>query len=194
MRARRTLSLAFVGSGAALLVYATGAWAASALARDRARAEWESLVASRAAREARASVQAARGELADGAPIGRIRIDRLGLDEIIVEGTSDAALRAGPGHLRGTPLPGEAGNSVVSAHRDRQFRALAGVRVGDTITTDGWARTTRWVVRERRVVPADARSLVPSAAPTLTLTTCWPIRWFGPAPERLIVHASPIAG
>ena len=28
--------------------------------------------------------------------------------------------------------------------------------------------------------------------PELTLTTCWPIRWLGPAPDRLIVSAKPV--
>jgi len=153
----------------------------------------DSLLAHRAALAARTNVREWRMGVADGAPIARLAIARLGLDEIVVEGAGDVSLLAGPGHLRDTPLPGDAGNAVVSAHRDRQFRVLADLRVGDTITTDTWDRTTTWIVRERRVVPADARSIEPTSAPVLTLTTCWPIRWFGPAPERLIVRAE-VAG
>ena len=36
----------------------------------------------------------------------------------------------GPGHLSGTPLPGEAGNAVVSGHRDTHFAFLRGLREG----------------------------------------------------------------
>jgi sortase A len=44
-----------------------------------------------------------------------------------------------------------------------------------------------------RVVDADAPALIRTADPTLTLTTCWPIRYVGTAPERLIVTAKPVA-
>jgi sortase (surface protein transpeptidase) len=36
--------------------------------------------------------------------------------------------------------------------------------------------------------------LVAAEAPTLTLTTCWPIRYLGPAPDRLIITAEPVIG
>lgn len=127
-----------------------------------------------------------------GAPVARLRIPRLGLDEIVVEGVGDEELNVGPGHLPGSPLPGERGNSVISAHRDRHFHTLGRLVPGDTIVTDIGPKRTTWVVVARRVVEADAPALFNTKQPTLTLTTCWPIRYFGPAPERLIVTARPI--
>jgi sortase A len=51
--------------------------------------------------------------VADGAPVALLKIPSIGLNEIIVEGTSSGMLQAGPGHRRDTVLPGQAGISVV---------------------------------------------------------------------------------
>ena len=49
-----------------------------------------------------------------------------------------------------------------------------------------------WVVTSRRIVPRGARVLHQTPEPTLTLTTCWPIRYIGPAPDRLVFVATPV--
>jgi hypothetical protein len=46
----------------------------------------------------------------------------------------------------------------------------------------------------RRVVSEHAPALFATQTPTLTLTTCWPIRYVGPAPDRLLVIARPVSG
>jgi sortase A len=92
----------------------------------------------------------------------------------------------------GSVLPGERGTSVISAHRDRHFRALAGIAVGDTIATESGGGVVTWRVARIRVVDAEEATLRESGSPTLLLTTCWPIRYFGPAPDRLIVEAVPL--
>ena len=51
--------------------------------------------------------------LPDGAPLGVISIPSLGVNEVIVEGTSSDSLKSGPGHRRDTVLPGQAGISVI---------------------------------------------------------------------------------
>ena len=51
--------------------------------------------------------------LADGAPVARVSIPSIGVDEIVIEGTSADALMSGPGHRRDTVLPGQAGVSVL---------------------------------------------------------------------------------
>ena len=134
-----------------------------------------------------------RVPIADGAPVARLVIPKIGLDEIVLEGVDGEALNAGPGHLPGTALPGERGNAVISAHRDRHFKHFDRIDVGDTITTESAARRNRWVVISTRVVDADAPALFRTTDATLTLTTCWPIRYVGTAPERLIVTAKPVS-
>ena len=176
-----------------LLVSATS-MARGALARDAARARWAELEAQRSVSAGRTATGSERRWAASrGSPVARLSISRIGLDEVVVEGIDDAALRAGPGHMIGSAVPGDSGTSVISAHRDRHFHSLGQVGVGDTIVTDSELGTTTWSVTRLRVVRADDPVLRSTPTPTLVLTTCWPIRYFGPAPERLIVEARPIA-
>jgi len=185
--------LLLIGGGALLL--GTASWAEGAVARARARSLWEEREARRAVALARASVErpTREGAPAIGAPVARLLIPAIGLDEVVVEGVGSRELNAGPGHLPRTPLPGEAGNAAVSAHRDRHFARLGALRVGDVVTTETERRRTQWEVVSTRIVDADEPAIFPSAEPMLTLTTCWPIRWFGPAPQRLVVTAKPTA-
>lgn len=179
-------TVAFAGSR-----YAMGAWE-----QQEARRAWEEA-------EARAVVALARRQavtgitnavmVSPGAPVARLIIPRLGLDEIVLEGVNGSALNAGPGHLPGSAFPGERGNAVISAHRDRHFARLGAIQVGDTIKTESGAHSDAWVVISKRVIHADAPALFRTDDATLTLTTCWPIRYLGTAPERLIVTAKPVS-
>jgi sortase A len=98
-------------------------------------------------------------------------------------------LNAGPGHLPGSATPGDAGNAVISAHRDRHFSTLGELQIGDTVYTETGSDRSTWIVTKRRVVGAGKPALFSSDEPVLTLTTCWPIRYFGTAPDRLILQA-----
>jgi sortase A len=191
---RRAVSLVLVGLGSCLLVGAAVSVARGAIARDAARTRWAELEAQRSARGARALVGQGGWAITLGSPVARLVIPKLDLDEVVVEGVGDAALRAGPGHMTGSAVPGDRGNSVLSAHRDRHFRSLGELGVGDTLVTESDRGTVVWQVARVRVVTADAPVLHGSDSPMLTLTTCWPIRYFGPAPDRLIVEARPVVG
>jgi len=187
---RRRVGLASCIAGAALMLHAGVVYARGALASDRARSEWEAALVRADIARSRASVDGGpRRAFAPGAPIARIMIPGARIDEIVVEGVEDAALMSGPGHLSESVLPGEVGNAVISAHRDRHFRNLGDVHVGDTVITETLDGTLRWVVAERRVRPAGTRVPLKTDAPTLTLSTCWPIRFMGSAPDRLVLVA-----
>jgi sortase A len=184
-----------VAAGAALLLAAAGRYALGAVRADRAKELWE-------ASEARSVVASAwtrasdrgRARLVDGAPVARLLIPRLALDEIVVEGVGERELDAAPGHVPGSALPGKRGNAIISAHRDRHFKRFDELAVGDTIATESDRSRTTWVVVSRRVIDKDAPALFRAPDATLTLTTCWPIRYLGTAPERLIVTAKPVSG
>jgi sortase A len=192
---RKPLGYIFFIVGALLLSFSFGRYVSGALDADRARAAWESAEAKSTLALARSAMRraGAREVIAAGAPVARLVIPRLALDEIVLEGVGDDELNAEPGHMPGTALPGEVGNSVVSAHRDRHFNHLDAISVGDTITTESGALKQTWVVVGKRIVGKNEPALFPAKDPTLTLTTCWPIRYIGPAPERLIVTAKPLA-
>jgi sortase A len=194
MVTRRRAGVLLLAAGAALLLYSGATWTSGALARDRARGEWEAMLARERVRSLRATLDAgAASPTARGAPVARLVIPRIGLDEIVVEGVGDRELNAGPGHLPGSALPGERGNAVLSAHRDRHFSDLDRLTIGDTLFTETIAGRRGWVIAQRRVLNSAAPALFQSEEPELTLTTCWPVRYFGPAPDRLLLVARPLA-
>ncbi len=68
---------------------------------------------------------------ADTHPVARLHVPGRDVDLMVLAGASGRTMAFGPGHLSGTPLPGEAGNAVVSGHRDTHFAFLRELRVGD---------------------------------------------------------------
>lgn len=191
----RLLGYVLFAGGAALFAFAAGNYGLGAWQQQEARRAWNEAEARAIVALARRSVTAdglIPVPIVPGAPVARLLIPRLGLDEIVVEGVDEFALNAGPGHLPGSAFPGEQGNAIISAHRDRHFSGLGAINVGDTVVTEAGPHTTRWVVLSKRVVDADAPALFRTTDATLTLTTCWPIRYFGTAPERLLVVAKPV--
>jgi sortase A len=190
---RRRIGFVFLIAGGVMTTFAGSRYVSGAVAADRARREWDALTAHRAFDAAVAATsQGNTVVVRHGAPVARLRIPKIGLDEIVLEGIDDDAMNGGPGHYPGSPLPGGAGNSIISAHRDRHFRDLGRLAVGDTIVTESGNTATRWVIVKRTVLDKDQPALFPSRSATLTLTTCWPIRYFGTAPDRLILAARPI--
>jgi LPXTG-site transpeptidase (sortase) family protein len=126
-----------------------------------------------------------------GSIVGRIEIPRIGLKTMILEGVSQRTLALAVGHIPGTALPGGAGNVGLAGHRDTFFRSLRGVKAGDTIVLTTLDGSYEYQVKSCEVVtPRDTRVLANSAQPALTLVTCYPFHYLGPAPERFIVHAS----
>src|SRR4051812_9863177 len=63
----------------------------------------------------------------------RLSIPRIALDAVIVEGITYRKLAIAPGHIPGTPAPGDIGNSVISAHRDTFFRHIYELKKGDDV-------------------------------------------------------------
>lgn len=124
------------------------------------------------------------------AVVGRIEIQRLGLKAMILEGVSQRTLALALGHIPGTALPGKKGNVGIAGHRDTFFRSLAGIHQNDAIVVTTREGSYRYRVNSCSVVgPRDTRVLENSKLPSLTLVTCYPFRYLGPAPERFIVHA-----
>jgi sortase A len=130
-----------------------------------------------------------------GTPLGKIEIPRIGLTAMIMEGTDGRTLRRAVGHIRGTPLPGEQGNAAIAGHRDTFFRPLRNVLRDDEITLTTLNGSYRYVVDSTEVVPPeDTQVLDNSDDTTLTLVTCYPFYFVGPAPKRFIVRAHKIPG
>lgn len=126
----------------------------------------------------------------NGDVLGRMDIPKLGVSVAVLEGTNSRILRLGVGHIKGTALPGDPGNSGIAGHRDTFFRALKDVRQNDEIeiqTANGqFHYQVDWV---KVVAPNDTSVLIPSAEAALTLVTCYPFYYVGPSPNRFVVRA-----
>jgi sortase A len=178
-RAQQWLSLFLVGGGLLLLLYVSGQYWQMYAGQKRLALEWQ---------QQNAHSVSVVGD--DGDSLVRLTIAKIGLDAVIVEGTSRKALKLGPGHMEESSLPGHSGNSVIVAHRDTFFRHLDELKEGDAIDLQRRGEVYRFEVIGRHIVePTDLSSLRQVSAPQLTLITCYPIHYVGPAPKRLVVVA-----
>lgn len=132
---------------------------------------------------------------ATGGMIGRLEIPRLRLSVIVMEGDGQRILRRAAGHVPGTSLPGESGNVGITGHRDTFFRPLRNIQRNDLITFTTLQGEYRYrVVSTRVVTPDNVAVLDPTGSETLTLITCHPFYFVGPAPNRFIVRAERVPG
>ncbi|MED3667734.1 MULTISPECIES: class D sortase [Geobacillus] len=126
-----------------------------------------------------------------GEQIGELIIPKLNMSLAIYHGTNENELEKGVGHYAGSVLPGEADNCVLSGHRDTVFRRLGEVGQGDLLIVRTSAGTFTYKVRKVRIVDADDRTvIVPKPKATLTVSTCYPFRYVGPAPQRYVLVAN----
>ncbi len=128
---------------------------------------------------------------ADTRPVARIRSERLRESAIVLAGGSGEAMAFGPGHLAGTPRPGDPGTAVIAAHRDTHFSFLKHLKPGDPISiTRHDGLKFRFEVTATRVVHWDNPDIdVNAAGRNLALATCWPFGGKTRGPLRYVVHA-----
>ena len=131
-----------------------------------------------------------------GGPFAFLSIPKIGLDEVVVyEGVDSDTLKNGPGHMDGTPLPGQTGNAVISGHRTtygRPFFDFDLLEVGDHVMVETVIGTHTYEIREIEVVlPTDVWVTEPRPGSWLTMTTCEPK--FS-ARQRLVVFAEMVDG
>lgn len=124
------------------------------------------------------------------APLAVLRIPRIALEVAVLEGTDDWTLNRAVGHIEETAMPGAAGNSGIAGHRDGFFRGLKDIRAGDAIELETPGIVERYRVERTWIVePEDVSVLDPTPVPSITLVTCYPFYFVGPAPQRFIVRA-----
>jgi len=127
--------------------------------------------------------------------LGRMEIPRLGISLIVAEGTAESTLRRAGGHISGTAFPGRPGNIGIAGHRDTLFRPLRNIRQNDVITLTNLQGEYRYSVVSTKIVsPSDVTVLSDDEHQVLTLVTCYPFYFVGPAPDRFIVRAERVAG
>jgi len=137
----------------------------------------------------------------DNVPVGnsltRLEIPAIGVDVVVVEGTSDEALKAGAGHYPSTPLPCEPGDVAIAGHRTTYGRPFADVdrlRTGDRIVFSTPVGRCVYAVAEAPFVVLPNNTAVVADTPgryTLTLTSCTPK---GSASHRIVIKATMLSG
>lgn len=125
-----------------------------------------------------------------GELIGKVEIPKLNESFPLMEGTGNKELAKGIGHYIGSVLPGESDNAVIAGHRDTVFRRLGEVEIGDVINVETVAGTFSYQVVEQKIVDKEDRTvIVPHPEAVLTVVTCYPFDYVGPAPKRYILTA-----
>jgi sortase A len=108
----------------------------------------------------------------------------------VLSGCTFLNLEQGACHLEGSAGFGGFGNAAVAGHRDKDFRPLEHIRKGMEIIAAANGEQYQYVVDSSEIVaPEDVEVLAIHDQPELTLITCYPFHYLGPAPKRFIVHA-----
>jgi sortase A len=189
---RDWIGLVLVVIGCGLLGYVGGQYWYMIHTQHQLETAWQAQAGAKAesGKAQSGEVSAVATSAGSGQQLTRLVIPKINLEAIVVEGTDLHQLIAGPGHLTDTPTPGETGNAVITAHRDTFFRHIFELEKGDEITVQRDGRLFRYEVTGKKVVqPTDLSVLKPTPDAQLTLITCYPIYYVGPAPERLVVFS-----
>ena len=139
----------------------------------------------------------------------RIDIDSVGIEDIIIsanvessdEKVYDQFLKRGVAHFRGTPLPGDGGNSFIYGHSSVEsffsrhqnlpetiFTRLEDIDIGNDVYIERDGERMHYIVRKKKIVEATDFSILNTQGDkeTVTLMTCWPL---GMGTKRLVVVA-----
>jgi sortase A len=124
-------------------------------------------------------------------PLAILSIPKIHLQVPVLGGTDEITLNRGVGQIAGTAAPGEKGNIGIAGHRDGFFRSLKDISRGDLIELQTTSSSATYVVTRILITgPDDASMLRSSDEQLLTLVTCYPFHFIGPAPRRFVVQAS----
>lgn len=129
---------------------------------------------------------------ADLKVLGALELPDQSLVRPVLSGAGGGSLAFGAGHLSGSARPGERGRCVIAGHRDRAFRCLAELAMGDRVLLRGPEGTNSYRVVAHRVVDESENWVAdPGLGDGLTLITCWPFGALRPGPKRYIVFCEP---
>ncbi len=114
-----------------------------------------------------------------GQGIGRMHIDRINLDIVVVQGTDTASLQKGPGHYEKTAFPGQGSTVGIAGHRTTYlapFRHIDDLEAGDEIRLEmPYGVFTYTVERHKIVDPSEVQIVRPVGFEQLVMTACHPV-------------------
>jgi LPXTG-site transpeptidase (sortase) family protein len=141
-----------------------------------------------------ATTPVVRPHLADGKPMAKLVMAKVGFSAIVTEGSQTGVLTSGPGHDEHTKYPGEGGLILVGNHNGFSG-SWDGMQQGDDIVVETTYGRFHYRITTREIIDggddAVVQNLVTSGE-TLVVTTCWPL-WQGAfAHQRLVFIATPV--
>lgn len=123
--------------------------------------------------------------------LGVLEVPSVKLKVPVYQTNSELVMDRAAGVIDGMAYPHEPGNIGISGHRDGYFRSLKDVQVGDAILLQTLEGEKRFVIGATDIVDIDdTRLLQDTRDQTVTLVTCYPFYFVGPAPQRFIVTAT----
>jgi sortase A len=138
------------------------------------------------------------GAIEPGCPVALLTAASVDLRQVVVEGTASGDLRAGPGHRRDSPLPGQAGVAVVygrAATFGGPFHRIAQLRPGDIINATTGQGSFAYKVDGVRRAGDPLPAALPAGAGRLTLVSAEGVSWRqGWAPDQLLYVDSTLQG
>lgn len=180
-----TLALAFILFGLGSVAFGHGLWIQSkaVLAQHLLERAWDQSLES--------GVSQKPWAWADMSLIFRIDFPNQNQSFVVLDRASGEAMAFAPGHMKGTPLPGDTGTSIIAAHRDTHFRILKHTQIGDEIIVDRLDGTRHiFRVEETRIVRADQSGIDPwTKDQVLVLSTCYPFNGLSRSDQRFLVVA-----
>ena len=127
--------------------------------------------------------------------IGTLEIPKLKATLPIIEGTDEEMLKKGVGHYRSSAFPLDDEQILLSGHRDTVFRNFGKLAVGDRFIVNLPYGTFEYEIKSTDIVDKDDTTVIRSmGTEVLVVTTCYPFRYVGNAPERYILYAYPVEG
>lgn len=132
----------------------------------------------------------------DGERIAYMVIPKIKRKYSIYWGADDKTLKKGVGMLvsNNTTTPSGNGHTVLSGHRDTVFTDLGELQENDYILVEYDNKVYVYQINKHWITNADDLTIIiPKPTPTLTLTTCYPFKYVGDAPDRYIIESSLIS-
>ncbi len=126
---------------------------------------------------------------ADTYPIGKLRIESIDLSGVVLEHAKNESLAFGPAHISASAWPGTDGNIAIAGHRDSFFRNLGQVKRGEVIELESMSTVQYYVVTDIKIIsPENTHWIEDLPYDVITLITCYPFDYVGPAPKRYVVR------
>lgn len=120
--------------------------------------------------------------------IGKLIVTKTGEQIPILMGATEENLRGGATLYDNGIYPGDKGTAIILGHRETTFGFLENIKDSDIVEVQSLNKVYKFKVKKTYITkPEDESILEQEEGPSMTLVTCYPFRYVGPATDRFIV-------